>query len=137
MARWCLNQSLLTSAVKTRLARGVRQVLVRWKGTSPASATWEDVDTFTARYPQFQLDDVLPREKGRDVMWGRTYTRRRRTREVRRAAEGVEHLVKEKATKVAKREIRRFDCCLLLLVLKFRKDCWAKGHIYPVPQGEE
>jgi len=38
-------------AVKTRLARGVRQVLIKWKGASPASATWEDVDAFRALYP--------------------------------------------------------------------------------------
>jgi len=72
-------------AVRSRLARGVRQVLVQWKGESAASATWEDVDAFTAKYPNFQLEDELLLDGGRDVMWGRTYARR--ARDVRRAAE--------------------------------------------------
>lgn len=82
-------------AVKTRLARGVRQVLIQWKGSSPASATWEDVDPFTARYPHFQLEDELRLEEGRHVMWGRTYTRRRRARDLRRAAERAESAARE------------------------------------------
>jgi hypothetical protein len=43
----------LERAVKMHLARGVRQILIQWKGESPASATWEDVDAFTAKYPAF------------------------------------------------------------------------------------
>ena len=74
-------------AVRSRLARGVRQVLVQWKGESPASATWEDVEPFVAKYPAFQLEDELLLEGGRDVMWGRMYTRRRRARDVHKAAE--------------------------------------------------
>jgi hypothetical protein len=35
-------------AVRARLARGVHQILVRWKGESAASATWEDVEPFRA-----------------------------------------------------------------------------------------
>jgi hypothetical protein len=77
-------------AVKLRLARGVRQVLVRWKGESPASATWEDVDEFRVKYPSFQLEDELPLEEGRDVMWGHKYNRRR-ARDLRRAAERDAH----------------------------------------------
>ena len=46
-------------AVRSRLARGVRQVLVQWKGESAALATWEDIDAFTAKYPNFQLEDEL------------------------------------------------------------------------------
>jgi hypothetical protein len=45
--------------VRDRLARGVRQVLVHWKGQSMASATWEDLDTFRDKYPDFQLEDEL------------------------------------------------------------------------------
>jgi len=74
-------------AVKMRLARGVRQLLIQWKGESPASATWEDAEAFTDKYPDFQLEDELSSEEGRDVMWGRTYVRRRRARDVRRATE--------------------------------------------------
>jgi len=47
----------------------VRQVLVQWKGESAASATWEDVEAFTAKYPAFQLEDELLLDGRRDVMW--------------------------------------------------------------------
>jgi len=74
-------------AVRSRLARGVRQVLIQWKGESAASSTWEDVDAFRAKYPSFQLEDELSFDGGGDVMWGKVYTRRRRARDLRRAAE--------------------------------------------------
>ena len=70
-----------------RLARGVRQVLVQWKDEPAASASWEDFDDFHARFPDFQLEDELVFDGGRDVMCGRTYARRRRARDVRRDAE--------------------------------------------------
>ena len=73
-------------AVRYRLAKGVRQVLIRWKGQSTAGATWEDVADFRDKFPQFQLEDELIVEGGRDVMYGRTYRRRR---DARRAAERV------------------------------------------------
>jgi hypothetical protein len=72
--------------VKARLARGVRQVLVHWKHEPAASATWEDRDSFIERFPHFQLADELALEEGRDVMYGRTYARTRRARDVRRDA---------------------------------------------------
>lgn len=72
---------------RAHLARGVRQLLVHWRGEPAESATWEDLDAFREQYPQFQLEDELIREEGRDVMWGTAYTRRRRARDVRRAAE--------------------------------------------------
>jgi hypothetical protein len=75
--------------VKARLARGVRQILVRWKDEPAASATWEDLDS-TARFPSFQLEDEQTLEGGRDVMYGRAYTRQRRARDIRRAAERAE-----------------------------------------------
>lgn len=55
------------------MARGVHQILVHWKGESPASATWEDVDQFHAKYPSFQLEDELPLEEGR-MSCGATHT---------------------------------------------------------------
>jgi hypothetical protein len=73
--------------VRSRLARGVQQVLVRWKGEPAASASWEDLDSFADKYPAFQLEDELEVEGGRDVMYGIPYSRRRRARDVRRAAE--------------------------------------------------
>jgi hypothetical protein len=74
----------------TRTARGVRQVLVQWQDQPATSSTWEDYDTFSARFPSFQLEDELVFDGGRDVMCGRTYARRRRARDVRRAAERAE-----------------------------------------------
>jgi hypothetical protein len=63
--------------VRSRLARGVHQVLVQWKGEPAASATWEDIGSFRERYPAFQLEDDLALEGRRDVIWGMTYSRRR------------------------------------------------------------
>ena len=40
---------------RARLARGVRQVLVHWRGEPADSASWEDLDGFRAAYPDFQL----------------------------------------------------------------------------------
>jgi len=74
-------------AVRTRLARGVHQVLIHWKGETAANATWEDVAEFRAKYPGFQLADELLLEGGRDVMVGHHYARRRRARDIRRDAE--------------------------------------------------
>jgi hypothetical protein len=54
--------------VRSRLARGVRQLLVHWKGEPATSTTWEDADSFIERYPSFQLEDELLIEGGRDVM---------------------------------------------------------------------
>jgi hypothetical protein len=74
-------------AVRYRLARGVPQALIQWKGASSASATWEDVGPLRAKFPQFQLEDELVLDGEGDVMFGRVYTRRHRTRDVRRAQE--------------------------------------------------
>jgi hypothetical protein len=50
--------------VRRHVARGVEQVLVHWKGHSAASATWEDVESFHAKYPTIQLGDELPLGRG-------------------------------------------------------------------------
>jgi hypothetical protein len=57
---------------------------------SRQSATWEDVESFRVKYPEFQLEDELLLDGGRDVMVGHTYSRRRRARDVRRDAEHAE-----------------------------------------------
>jgi hypothetical protein len=49
---------------QARLARGVRQVLVRWRGEPAESASWEDLDEFRIKYPDFQLEDELGLEGG-------------------------------------------------------------------------
>ena len=49
----------LEHVIRSCLARGVRQLLVHWKGESAASATREDADSFIDRYPNFQLEDEL------------------------------------------------------------------------------
>jgi len=74
-------------AVRYRLARGVHQVLIQWKGTSAASATWEDVAPFRTKFPQFQLEDELALDGEGDVMFKQVYTRRHRARDMRRAQE--------------------------------------------------
>ena len=62
-------------------------MLVEWQGEPTTAATWKVFDDFRARFPTFQLEDELDFEGGRDVMCGRTYVRRRRARDIRRAAE--------------------------------------------------
>jgi hypothetical protein len=73
--------------VRYRVMAGVPQALIQWKGASAASATWEDTAAFHAKYPAFQLEDELILGGEGDVMFGHTYTRRRRARDVRRAQE--------------------------------------------------
>jgi hypothetical protein len=49
---------------QARLARGVRLVLVHWQGEPTESASWEDLDEFRSKYPDFQLEDELGLEGG-------------------------------------------------------------------------
>jgi len=74
-------------AVRYRLARGVHQVLIQWKGATAASATWEDVAHLRTRFPQFPLEDELALDGEGDVMFKQVYTRRHRARDIRRAQE--------------------------------------------------
>ena len=53
-------------------------MLVLWSGFPASEATWELVPEFRATYPDFQLEDELFPEEGRDVMTGQVYERRRR-----------------------------------------------------------
>jgi hypothetical protein len=79
-----------------RLARGIRQLLVQWQGEPAASASWEDYDDFRAHFPDFQLEDELVYDGGRDVMCGRTYARR--ARDVRRGTERAARTQEGKAS---------------------------------------
>jgi len=51
---------------------------VHWTGFPVSEATWEAIPDFKAAYPDFQLEDELFSEDGRDVMTGNVYERRRR-----------------------------------------------------------
>jgi len=62
--------------LKSQLRRGVWHVLVHWSGLPEADATWEPVPNFKETYPEFQLEDELFLEGGRDVMTGKVYVRR-------------------------------------------------------------
>ena len=53
-------------------------MMVQWQDEQAASATWEDLDDFRARFPDFQLEDELAFEAGRDVMYGQPYIRKGR-----------------------------------------------------------
>jgi hypothetical protein len=63
---------------------------------APASPTCEDFDEFCATYPDFQLKDELDFDGGGNVMYRRTFFRRRRARDVRRAAEHAERTREER-----------------------------------------
>jgi len=63
--------------LKSRLHRGHLQVLIKWKHQPSAESSWEDAELFQKLYPTFQLEDELILQAGRDVMIGKTYTRRR------------------------------------------------------------
>ena len=50
--------------------------VAEWTGLVDADAMWESVTNFRAAFPDFQLEDELFPEGGRDVMGGRAYERR-------------------------------------------------------------
>jgi len=53
-------------------------IRVQWNGLSNAESTWKPVNDFRTSLPDFQLEDELFPEGGRDVMVGRVHERRRR-----------------------------------------------------------
>jgi hypothetical protein len=67
----------LAKVLRAQQRRGVWQVLVQWHGFPEEDATWEIVDEFKVCYPDFQLEDELFAQAGRDVMTGISYSRRK------------------------------------------------------------
>ena len=57
--------------------RGEWRLLVKWQGLSDDDATWESLPEFREQFPDFQLEDELFVQAGRDVMTGLAYSRRR------------------------------------------------------------
>jgi hypothetical protein len=64
--------------LRSQLRRGHWYVQIQWTGLPTQEATWEKVEEFRDAYPDFQLEDELFPEGGRDVMVGNVYERRRR-----------------------------------------------------------
>jgi hypothetical protein len=69
--------------LKSRIAHGRSQVLVRWKNAPAAESCSVDLEEFQEQLLVFQLKDDLLLQGGRDVMWGKTFARRRSTRRPR------------------------------------------------------
>jgi hypothetical protein len=63
--------------LRAQLRRDEWKLLVKWQGLSEDDATWEPLQDFKTLYPDFQLEDELFAEAGRDVMTGLQYSRRR------------------------------------------------------------
>lgn len=66
-------------ALRAQLRLGTWHVLVQWAGLPEAEATWEPVDSLRAAHPEFQLEDELFLNGGRDVMVGEVYHRKKHT----------------------------------------------------------
>jgi hypothetical protein len=62
--------------LKGRIARGRQELLVRWKGAPAAETSWVPLEDFVQQFPEYQLEDKLIVQGGRDVMWGLAYGRR-------------------------------------------------------------
>jgi hypothetical protein len=66
------------AAVRAELQRGVWHVRIKWRGLPDEDATWEQLEEFRSHYPDFQREDELFAQAGRDVMVGKTFGRRPR-----------------------------------------------------------
>jgi hypothetical protein len=67
-----------SKVIKSRMARGWLELLVCWTGQAAAEATWVPAEEFHTLYLSYQLEDeLLLQGRGRDVMCGIKYQRRR------------------------------------------------------------
>jgi hypothetical protein len=66
------------AAVRAELRCGVWHVRIKWRELPDEDATWEQLEEFRSHYPDFQLEDELFAQAGRDVMVGKTFGRRPR-----------------------------------------------------------
>jgi hypothetical protein len=68
---------ILAKVLRAQLRRGVWYLLIQWEGLPEEEATWEPRDEFRRHYPDYQLEDELSAQAGKDVITGLTCTRRR------------------------------------------------------------
>jgi hypothetical protein len=61
------------TAVRAEQRRGVWYVRIKWRGVADEDATWEQLEEFRGHYPDFQVEDELFAQAGRDVMTDRTF----------------------------------------------------------------
>jgi len=68
------------TALKAQLRRDIWYILIQWQGMTREEATWELLAEFKDLYPEFQLEDELFSQAGRDVMTGMQYKRKQQAR---------------------------------------------------------
>ena len=64
--------------LRSSLRRGEWYILVQWADMPASEATWVQAEEFRTAHLDFQLEDELFPEEGRDVMVGQTYQRKRK-----------------------------------------------------------
>jgi hypothetical protein len=52
-------QAIMERRIARRRNQAITQVLIHWKGLSPADATWEIADEIATRFPEFHLEDKV------------------------------------------------------------------------------